>query len=401
MKFMKQILLLMLAVQFIVCDGQISEPKLNALPTAESLVSNALVSEGNQTRLHAVFTKAAKGEKVIIGVLGGSITEGAACAKAENRYPNVVLNWWKRTFPRAQFELVNAGIGATGSNYGAMRVKRDLLSKSPDIVIVEYAVNDPDTKEFAESYEGVVRQILNAPQNPAILILFMLKIDGTNAQEWQTKIGMHYGLPMISYRDAIWPEIQAGRLKWEQISPDQVHPNEAGHILVGELVSAELEKAFKKFSSDKHKAVNTPIPAPLISDLFEYTSLFDGETLSPLLNVNWEYDGSNKKSAGWKSSVPGSILDFEISGKNLYLSCWRINGPMGKVSVSVDGGSATVIDAWFDLKWGGYRYTNTIGNNLSSGKHKVHIELLQDKNEQSTGNEFRVLSLGSAGIQNN
>lgn len=282
MRKLKQILMLLLAVQVIVCEGQITESKLNTLPTAESLVSKALVSEGNQARLQAVFAKAAKGEKVILGVLGGSITEGAACANPAKRYPSIVLNWWKRTFPKAQFELVNAGIGATGSNYGAMRVQRDLLSKSPDIVIVEYAVNDPNTEEFAESYEGVIRQILKTPQKTAILLLFMLKADGTNAQEWQTKIGKHYGLTMISYRDAIWPEIQKGSLKWEQISPDQVHPNDAGHILTGEIVSEILGKAYKKFTSNKLPEVTKPIPDPLISDNFEYTSMFEGENLVPV-----------------------------------------------------------------------------------------------------------------------
>jgi len=398
MKITKFILILLLIAQIAACKGQAEESGATVFPTAESLLAKAIVSEGNQARLLSVFAKAQMGGKLVIGVLGGSITKGAAASGVDKRYANVVLAWWGKTFPKAQFELVNAGIGATGSDYGAMRVKRDLLSKSPDMVVVDFAVNDPKTAEYEESYEGVVRQILNAPQKPALVLLFMSKKDGTNAQELESKIGTHYNLPMISYRDAIWPEIQAGRLKWSQISPDDVHPNDVGHLLTGELIGGALGKAYKKFSPDHIQTVSSILPAPLISDLFEFTSLFDGEALVPLTNKGWIFDGSQSKSAGWKCSIPGSVLEFEISGKVIYLSCWRINGPMGKASISVDGGSPVVMDAWFDQTWGGYRYMLQIGKNLSVGKHIVRIELLSEKNAQSTGNEFRVLCLGSAGI---
>ena len=30
---------------------------------------------------------------------------------------------------------------------------------------------------------------------------------GGNAQEWHGKVGEHYGLPMVSFRDALWPEV--------------------------------------------------------------------------------------------------------------------------------------------------------------------------------------------------
>ncbi|MBL7965830.1 MAG: SGNH/GDSL hydrolase family protein [Prolixibacteraceae bacterium] len=399
MKLVKTAFILILVLQIAACKGQAVTPEPISFPTAESLLSNKYITEGNLDRLNRAFDKAQKGGKLVIGALGGSITEGAASPTIDKRYANIVLAWWEKTFPKAQFELVNAGIGATGSDFGSMRVKRDLLSKSPDFVVVDYAVNDPNTREYVESYEGVIRQILNAPQKPSIVLLFMMKKDGTNAQEWQSKIGTHYSLPMVSYRDALWPEILAGRLRWEQISPDQVHPNEAGHVLNGELICMALERAYKKFNSENIQEVSSSIPEPLFTDSFEFTSLFDGEALVPQTNKGWAFDGSQQKSAGWKSSVPGSVLEFEISGKVIYLSCWRINGPMGKAGISVDGGTPVVMDAWFDQTWGGYRYMLPVGKNLLSGKHTVRIELLSEKNAQSTGNEFRVLCLGSAGIE--
>jgi hypothetical protein len=60
----------------------------------------------------------------------------------------------------------------------------------------------------------------------------------------------------------------------------------------------------------------------------------------------------------------------------IYLSCWKINGPMGLASIRIDGGSPVVMDVWFNQTSGGLCYMFQVGKNLSSGKHTVRIELL-------------------------
>ncbi len=360
-------------------------------------VREALVSEGDLTRLFHVFSKAQKGEKIVIGAIGGSITRASTKMPIEKRYANLVLNWWQKTFPQTQFELINAGIGATRSDYGAMRAQHDLLSAKPDFVIVEFATNDLDTPEYAESYEGLIRQILNAPQKPAVALLFMTRKDGSNVQDAEIKIGEHYHLPMISYRNAIWQEMKAGKLRWEQICPDEVHPNEYGHAIAAELINRTLSQAKKKFRAEKLSSVANSA-TPLYSNSFEFTSLFDGETLVPTRNNGWSYDGSGKDNKGWKSSIPGSVIEFEVTGTSIYLSFWKINGPMGKAKITIDGQNPVIFDSWFDQTWGGYREMEPIARNLNQGKHLVKIELLAEKNEKSSGNEFRVLCIGSTGI---
>jgi lysophospholipase L1-like esterase len=56
---------------------------------------------------------------------------------------------------------VNAGIGDTDSQYGALRVQRDVLSYNPDLVVVEFAVNDNagalGQLLNGDTYEGLVR----------------------------------------------------------------------------------------------------------------------------------------------------------------------------------------------------------------------------------------------------
>ena len=106
------------------------------------------------SRLQRAFAKARRGERVTVAVIGGSITAGAMASTPEKNYGSLVAQWWRETFPKAEIRFVNAGIGATGTNYGALRAKRDLLAHRPDFVITEYSVNDPNIQAAAETTRG-------------------------------------------------------------------------------------------------------------------------------------------------------------------------------------------------------------------------------------------------------
>lgn len=366
---------------------------LMAQELSPEVYQRSLVDMGDTSRLQRVLTKAREGKPIVVGVIGGSITQGAKASKPELKYGDQVAQWWRTNFPQNKVEFVNAGIGATGSNYGALRVVRDLLAKNPDFIVVEYAVNDGNTKESAETLEGVIRQILKAPNHPAVVMVFMMNKDGNNAQEWHSKVGAHYQLPMVSFRDALWPEIKAGKLKWDDVEADQVHPNDLGHALVAEFVTRVIEAVQKK--SVRANAIIGALPDPLFSDKFEFTKLQEAADLKPVANDGWVYDEKNK---AWQSEKPGSVIEFEIEGTVIYDMHWRIKGPMGRAKVQVDNRPPVVQEAWFDQTWGGYRVTAELARDLSPGKHRVKVELLSEKNEESTGTQFRILGLGAAGV---
>ena len=363
----------------------------------EHCFSRSLVSIGNVARVQRVLAKARRGEAVTVGVIGGSITQGAGASQPENRYGNRVAAWWRQTFPKAKVQFVNAGIGATGSDYGALRAKRDLLSHHPEFVVVEYAVNDPNSQAAAETLEGLVRQILSETNQPAVLLLFTMNHDGGNAQEWHGKVGRHYYLPMVSFRDALWPEIKEGRMKWEDVEADVVHPNDRGHEYCARFIAHLLERVLAGLRADDRLPLVSPLPQPLFSDLFEHVALFEADALKPLVNQGWTCETGQPGDKYWKADQPGSVVEFEVSGQTLLLMDWHLRGPMGQASVRVDEQPPVTREAWFDQTWGGYRQTTLLARGLSPGKHRVRIELLSEKNPQSTGHEFRVLGLGVAG----
>jgi hypothetical protein len=229
--------------------------------------------------------------------------------------------------------------------------------------------------------------------------LFMMNRQGGNAQEWHSKVGTHYGLPMVSFRDAVWPEIQAGRMKWEDVEADEVHPNDRGHATMARLVTSVLEKALQGLPEDSRLAAVKPIPAPLLSDLFEHVVLFEADALKPTANQGWTYDGKSPWAKGWKSEVPGSVIEFEVEGQVILLTEWHIRGPMGRARVQVDDLAPATVEAWFEPTWGGWRCTHEIARGLKPGRHRVRVELLEEKSPQSAGHEFRLLGIGAAGVE--
>ena len=103
---------------------------------SEKMYSRAIMSEGNVARLAAAMKKAANGEKVTVGVIGGSITQGSSASNQANCYASKFNDWWVNKFPSAEINFVNAGIGGTNSYLGVHRVDEQLLSYQPDVVIV-------------------------------------------------------------------------------------------------------------------------------------------------------------------------------------------------------------------------------------------------------------------------
>lgn len=122
-------------------------------------------------RLKQLLRRAAAGEELTVGFLGGSITQGSLSSTPETCYAFRVYRWFVRTFPQAAFHYVNAGIGGTDSLYGVSRAVSDLLMYQPDFVVVDFSVNDIDLPFRKETYEGILRRVLSWPSAPAVVLL--------------------------------------------------------------------------------------------------------------------------------------------------------------------------------------------------------------------------------------
>ena len=141
-----------------------------------------------------------------------------------------------------------------------------------------------------------------------------------------------------------------------------------------------------------------PLPVPLYSDMFEHVALFEADALKPVANEGWTFDAARPSEKCWKADKPGSAIEFEVEGTVVLIMDWHLRGPMGQAKVQVDDLPPVVREAWFDQTWGGYRMTTILARDLKPGKHRVRIQLLSERNPQSTGHEFRLMGLGAAGV---
>lgn len=85
--------------------------------------------------------------------------------------PTECLPGGRKPFPNGKFHYVNGGIGGTTSHYGVSRAVTDVLMYQPDFVVVDFSVNDEPDKFFQETYEGVIRKLLQWKSEPAVVIL--------------------------------------------------------------------------------------------------------------------------------------------------------------------------------------------------------------------------------------
>lgn len=365
---------------------------------SDEIKERGVVDLGNTARLEHVLAKARRGERVVVGVIGGSITAGAVTSSEDRRWANGVAQWWRDRFPDADVELVNAGIGATGSDLGAHRVKKHLLAHNPDFVVVEYAVNDSISPLAAETFEGVVRQLLRHPCQPAVMTVFMMNHKGQNVQDAHLPVARHYGLPAVSYRDTLWPEIEAGRMQWDAISADFVHPNDRGHAYCAELIAEPLERVLEDLPADGDLPELPDVPAPLIGDIFERAAYLSADDVSRVKNHGWEPRRSGSYGQGWVAYKPGSVLQCEVEGTAIAIAYHKIKADVGIVEASIDDGPPVRIDAYFKNDWGGgYTPYQLLARNLKPGTHTVRVKLLEERNAESRGHEFPLFTILAAG----
>ena len=130
----------------------------------------------------------------------------------------------------------------------------------------------------------------------------MMFESGGGDQEMQSKVGAHYNLPMVSVRDALWPDIAAGRIRWHDYFVDNVHPNDAGHAFAARCVTALLEASGTAEAPHGRDPLD-PLPAPLHSDAFQFVEWRDDAALTPARNDGWTL-GPRRQ---WKVSVGGNV----------------------------------------------------------------------------------------------
>lgn len=346
------------------------------------------MQEVNFARLKNCMRRAAKGERLTIGFFGGSITQGCAASEHERCYAYRVFDWWRRTFPKADMTYVNGGIGGTDSHFGVSRVWQDLLMYEPDVVVVDFSVNDMTDdsarKEsfFQETYEGLMRRILTSRSKPAVLILNNVYYsEGTNLQQQHNEIGAWYGIPHISMKDTLYKQMKAGHYTQEELTPDGLHPSDKGHELVAAEICYLLEEV-KHHMEEKEQECG--LPQPMTANAYENAKRLTIREASPVL-AGFQIDADEKTGHldifknGWIGRKAGDRILFEEEASCIAIQYRKsVAGPAHRVKVILDGDTSHpwILDGKFEEDWGDSAQIAVILHHGETKKHSVEIEVV-------------------------
>lgn len=241
----------------------------------DDMIQDSLVSTGNNYRLKNVIEKAKNGDDITLAYIGGSLTEGSIPTVFRYSWSYLSYKYFADNFGKGNnVHLVNAGQSGTPSSWGIVRYRSDVLDRIPvededglpDVVFVEFAVNDYDDETGGAAYEGLVRKILNAENSPAVILVMSVFRDMGTKQDLYIPVGEAYNLPTISIRNAIKPKIDEKLLRIEQFFVDSYHPNDAGH----KIMADSLNHLFDTINNEDKATTDAGFPStPVISDRFE------------------------------------------------------------------------------------------------------------------------------------
>lgn len=320
----------------------------------DEMVARSLLSLGNPTRIQKAIDKARAGEDITIAYISGSITEGPDVKPAE-RYVTLSYHEFEDTYcAGGSVTCVNAGLSGTPSNLGCIRLQRDVLDHTPDIVFVEFAVNDSQDIMQKQYFESMLRTILLEPQEPAVILIFNRTQDGYTCQSVMGLTGRHYDLPMISVTNAITEELDSGRMTWRDYSDDTVHPNPDGHRMTADFIANLFRLADEAERTEYTVPESAHIKAPFMNAVMITPDMDDFGAVENLELGAFRFLRGGRTGFPYQWRGEGEEpLTFTVTGNAVFLICNRNKTDnMGSADIYVNGEKATVIITRDSGGWG-------------------------------------------------
>lgn len=354
---------------------------------------DGIAFHGNIGRIAKVLKKAENGQPVTLAYLGGSITQGSLSSTPDTCYAAMTTKWWREQYPQAEITYVNAGIGGTTSQFGVARVESDVLAYEPDFVVIEFSVNDDNSVFFRETYEGLIRKVYSSKTAPAVLLVHnVMYQNGTNAQDQHETIGRYYNLPCLSVKTSVYQAVAHGKIAVRDITPDDLHPNDAGHALLAGLITNFLTQVQKEcLQADSASAVTDTfrqpeeLPAPITANAYQNSVRYQVYNSAPVLSgfvadTEEQYHITDIFKRGFIGKKKGDSIRFEIQGSGIAVQYRKsVKHPACVAEVVLDGdkANAMVLDGNFDETWGDCLYITTVAQHIEDKKHTVEITVTE------------------------
>jgi len=386
-------------------------------PRYTEMIQRSLIQTGNLYRVQRAIEKARKGEEVTVAYLGGSITQGAGAKPIHSEcYAYRSYEAFKKRFGKGNGEnvkYIKAGAGGTCSELGLTRYEMDVLRRGsvvPDIVFLEYAVNDAGDETDGICFESLVRMAMDGPGHPAVILLFSVFMDDFNLQERMIPVGVRCKTAMISLKNAVTPQFteEAPVITKRQYFYDLFHPSNDGHRIMADCIdyfwevaaAAPAEPAdavvdekpaigekycsllaFDRSNYGKHEAVKELSEGPFSQKdvMLQYVEKDENPQATAEFPDNWMKAPEAK----------GDSFRMRIFCKDLLLVYKDSDSPaFGKAEIRVDGVVTRVIDPR-EVGWN-HCTAYVVYESETAAEHAVEISM----QPEDTGKSFTILGFG-------
>lgn len=383
------------------------EPSTNGLGITDEKyqrsLSYSILSLGNNYLLKNVIEKLRAGEEeVCIAAIGGSVTEGAGPAKYTDGYAYKFAEQIKSEYAKApeKVKFDGAGIGGTPSIMGLIRYEKDVvqvLGREPDLLLIEFAVNDWQECSNTRGFEHMIRHALE--NNVAVIVVYAAATYG-NQQNVMSPVANFYCVPQVSISNALdYSGINAERDS-KIYYTDMVHPTANGHMF---MVNCIMDLMSRIDKAEKNDPFEIPSDYRNRNAFTSFKTIY-GNTNDSNVSINCGgFDtkdtviqnymkGGKSFPENWKHTETSSNEPFtmELKCKSLFMVFKNSSAQLyGKVDVYVDGKLVKQFDGYDK---GGWNNCNTviILDNPQVENHKIEVKMAQEDSKKC----FTILAFG-------
>ncbi|MFK7912023.1 MAG: SGNH/GDSL hydrolase family protein [Akkermansiaceae bacterium] len=167
-------------------------------------------------------------------------------------YPHLFRAYLKERYPFAVVNIITTGIGGENSIEGAARFSADVLSRKPDLIFIDYALND--RPEPIANVEAAWRSMVDAAQAASVPVVLITPsgatdADFTNASDPLTiraalirTVASSEGVLLADVSADWMAALQGGTAQGDLLSQIN-HPNLAGHQLAANTLFDSISAA--------------------------------------------------------------------------------------------------------------------------------------------------------------
>jgi lysophospholipase L1-like esterase len=325
-------------------------------------------------------------QEVTFGFLGGSITE----ARVPYNWPDFFIAQFANQFKHIKLHIENAALGATGSEFGLMRVQEDIINKKVDCVFIEYAVNDwwTPSEDRIAAMEGILRKLKAANVHDIVFVYTFSrdmmpyldkKILPPTVNDFEN-LASHYQISSVFVGLDAYQRFKKGEFRFEAWLPDGLHPQDFGSKIYADGVFQLINNLVSSTSTSDYLFPST-------FQSYQWEKL----TILPLHHLDFKYPFVLRRHAlqvfapyVLSCFVSDATLVINFTGTGLLMT-FDFGRHSGEFMYRVNQGN------WITSKrdrpnWvghSGWLRTMKIVDRLDKGNHRVEIKTLsaQDAND--------------------